>query len=98
MKSLISQLLFDPVQQPVKPGRQVRFDEDDVDIMASTGPMDERITTMMRTRGYPMTAREIATRIGSNPSRVTKGLHVLVESGHVEVIDIPGSVREYMLL
>lgn len=45
-----------------------------------------------------MTAREIATRIGSNPSRVTKGLHALVETGHVEVIDIPGSVREYMLL
>ena len=44
-----------------------------------------------------MTAREIASRIGSNPSRVSKGLQSLVDDGSVEVINIPGAVREYML-
>lgn len=97
MKSLICHLLFDTVEQPARAGRLVRFDEDDVDIMVSTGPMHERISTMMRSRGYPMTAREIASRIGSNPSRVSKGLKSLVDDGSVEVINIPGAVRKYML-
>ena len=44
-----------------------------------------------------MTAREIATAIGSNASQVNRGLRVLFNEGLVEVVDIPGSVKEYAL-
>ena len=97
MKSILTQLLFEPVPQPIKRGRSVRFDVDEPDIMVATGPLDERITTLMRLRGYPMTAREIATAIGSNASQVNRGLRVLFNEGLVEVVDIPGSVKEYAL-
>lgn len=97
MKSMLSQLLFEPVRLPVSRGRQVRFDLDELDIKVATGPLDERIATLLRIRGYPMSAREIAAGIGSNASQVNRGLNALMGQGLVEVIDIPGSVREYTL-
>ena len=65
--------------------------------MVATGPLDERIATFMRMRGYPMTAREIAAGIASNASQVNKGLKIMLSRAEVVVIDIPGSVREYAL-
>lgn len=97
MKSILSQLLFDPVQLPAQRGRQIKFDGDEPDILFTTGPMDERITLLMRHRGYPMSAREIATGIGSNASQVNKGLRALMTSGYVEAVEMQGCVREYVL-
>jgi hypothetical protein len=97
MKSILSRLLFEPVQVPVSRGRQVKFDAEDPDIMVSTGPLDERIAIFMRLRGYPMTAREIAAGIASNASQVNRGLRTMIAEGQVEVIDIIGSVRECAL-
>lgn len=97
MKSILCQLLFEPVQLPSQRGRQIKFDSDEPDILFTTGPMDERITLLMRHRGYPMSAREIASGIGSNASQVNKGLKILMATGRVEVVDMLGCVREYVL-
>ena len=97
MKSILSQLLFEPVVMPRTAGRQIKFDAEEPDILVSTGPLDERITRFMQMRSYPMTAREIAAGIASNASQVNKGLRVLISRGQVEVIDMPGCVREYVL-
>jgi len=97
MKSMLSQLLFEPVKPPVKRGRQIKFDADEPDILVATGSLDERITRLMKLRGYPMSAREIASGIASNASQVNRGLRVLIGTGAVEVIDMPGCVREYAL-
>lgn len=98
MKSFLSQLLFEPVTLPQQRGRHIKFDVDEPDILVATGPLDERIITLMRIRNYPMTVREIASGIGSNASQVNKGLRILVSKGLVDVIDIQGSVREYVLI
>lgn len=98
MKSLLSTLLFEPVVMPKQRGRQIKFDADEPDILVATGPLDERIVLLMRLRNYPMTAREISSGIGSNASQVNKGLRILADRGCVDVIDIPGSVREYALV
>lgn len=97
MKSILCQLLFDPVQLPAQRGRQIKFDSDEPDILFTTGPMDERITLLMRHRGYPMSAREIASGIGSNASQVNKGLKTLMANGCVDMVDMQGCVREYVL-
>ena len=94
---MLCQLLFDPVQQPVRRGRQVKFDADEPDILVSTGPMEERITRLMALRGYPLSAREIATGIGSNASQVNKGLKSLIDQGRAEAVEMPGCIREYVL-
>lgn len=65
--------------------------------MISTGPLNERITMLMRIRAYPMCAREIATGIGSNASQVHRGLKSLASRGLIEVVDMPGCAKEYML-
>ena len=59
--------------------------------------MDERITLLMRHRGYPMSAREIAAGIGSNASQVNKGLKTLIADGRAEAVEMQGCVREYVL-
>lgn len=97
MKSILCQLLFDPVLQPSRRGRQVKFDVDELDILVSTGPMEERITRLMALRGYPLSAREIAAGIGSNASQVNKGLKSLINNGQVEVVEMPDCIREYVL-
>lgn len=72
MKSMLSQLLFEPIQPPTRPGRQVKFDMDAPDIQFTTGPLDERIRLLMQHRAYPMTAREITVGISSNASQVNR--------------------------
>lgn len=94
---MLSQLLLQPVPQPSVRGRLVKFDLEEPEISLSTGPLDERIAGLMRQRGYPMTAREIAAGIGSNASQVHRGLKLLIAARRVEVIEISGSVREYVL-
>ena len=94
---MLSQLLFDPVQLPVQGGRQVRFDENDLDIQVSTGALEERIVHLLRVRGYPLTVREITAGIGSNASQTNRGLRLLLARGVVKTIDIPGSVHEFAL-
>lgn len=95
---MLSQLLFDPVQLPVSGGRQIRFDENDLDIRVSTGALEERIVHLLRVRGYPLTVREITAGIGSNASQTNRGLRELLARGDVETIDIAGNVREYALI
>ena len=97
MKSMLSQLLFDPIPAPPKCGRTVRFDIDEPDILLSTGSLEQRISTLMQAHGYPMTGREIAAGIGSNTSQVNRGLRVLIAHGQIEALNIPGSVKEYAL-
>lgn len=94
---MLSQLLFDSVQLPVQGGRQVRFDENDLDIHVSTGTLEERIVHLLMVRGYPLTVREITAGIGSNASQTNRGLSALVNNGSVVVIDITGSAKEYAL-
>lgn len=98
MKSILCQLLFEPIQLPAQRGRQIKFDNDEPDILFTTGPMEERITLLMRHGGYPMSAREIASGIRSNASQVNKGLKTLMSSGRVEIVEMHGCVREYVLV
>lgn len=37
MKKILSQLLFDPVAEPISRERQIRFDVDEPDILVATG-------------------------------------------------------------
>ena len=97
MKSIVSQLLFASIPPPTSRGRRVRFDIDEPDIILATGPLDERITTLLNRRGYPMSAREIAAGINSNTAQVNKGLRVLMGRGHIEAVHVPGGLREYIL-
>ena len=97
MKSMLRQLLFEPVRLPESRGRSVRIDADEPDILLTTGPLEERILGLMAIRSYPMTCKEIAVGIGSNASQVNRGLRTLMNRGDVDVVEIPGSVREYVL-
>lgn len=94
---MLTQLLFEPVTLPTRRGRIVKFDVDEPDIMVATGTMEERIEILMRHRSYPMSAREIAAGIGSNASQVNRGLRHLISQGKVDVVEMPGCVREYAL-
>jgi len=86
-----------PVPQPVRPGRVIRFGSEEPDIQFATGTLEQRVLWYMASVNYPMTAREIATGIGSNASRVTKGLKSLAKINKVVVVEIDGCVREYSL-
>ena len=97
MPSMISLLLTQPVPQPVNRGRVVRFGVDEPDILFSTGTLEQRIQMFLTVTSCPVTAKEIAAGIGSNASRVTKGLKLLAESNKVSVINVDGCVREYTL-
>lgn len=97
MKSLLSRLLFETAQPPTSKGRTIRFDVDEPDIRVATGPLDERIALLLQSRAFPMTVREIAAGIASNASQVNKGLKILLAKGRVEIIEMPGSVKEYAL-
>lgn len=97
VKSFLSTLLFDPIPSPPQRGRTVRFDIEEPDILLSTGPLGERISTLMRVRGYPMAGRKIAVGIGTNASQVNKGLRLLLAQERIEVVEIPGNMKEYAL-
>lgn len=97
MASMLSRLLIHPVPQPSQRGKIVRFDVEETDILFATGTMEERVVSFIRNAGNPVTVKEIAVGIDSNPSRVTKSVNDLVKSGKVVLIEIEGCVREYVL-
>ncbi len=97
MPSMISQLLIQPVPKPLRRGRVIRFGGEEPDIQFATGPLEQRIQSYMRALNFPATAKEIAVGIGSNASRVTKGLKLLIKANKVIVVEIDGCVREYSL-
>lgn len=94
---MLSQLLFEPVQLPKSRGRPIRFDADEPSIELMTGTLEERVANLLLKCGYPMTTKEIASGIRSNASQVAKGLRKLIDQGKVEMIDLDGCVREYIL-
>lgn len=94
---MISQLLIQPVPKPLRRGRVIRFGGEEPDIQFATGPLEQRIQSYMRALNFPATAKEIAVGIGSNASRVTKGLKLLIKANKVIVVEIDGCVREYSL-
>lgn len=65
--------------------------------MLVTGSMPERVLSALNQVADPMTAREIATCIGSNPSRVTATLKTLLADDQVVQIRIEGCITEYMI-
>ena len=97
MASILSRLLIHPVPQPSHRGKIVRFDVEETDILFATGTMEERVVSFIRNAGNPVTVKEIAVGIASNPSRVTKAVKLLVKSGKLILIEVEGCVREYAL-
>lgn len=98
MSSIISLMLFKAPTRPSAKGRVVRFGVEEPDILLSTGSMPERIVSYLVRNQAPGTAKEIASGIGSNASRVTRILMQLVKDGKVKIIKIDGCVTEYELM
>jgi len=82
---------------PKGKGRMVSFSGSDSDIRLTTGTMRERVLGFLYLNGIPSVARDIATGIKSNPSRVTKTLKEVIDLGEVEAIKHEGCVMEYSL-
>jgi hypothetical protein len=93
-KMLLGQI---PKEVPKGKGRVVTFAGQDSDIRLTTGSMRERVMGYLFLNGIPSVARDIATGIKSNPTRVTKTLKELVELSEVENIKHEGCVMEYAL-
>lgn len=86
-----------PTDAPKGRGRMVTFSGSDHDIRLTTGSMRERVLGFLYLNGGPSLAREIATGIMSNPSRVIKTLRALIDTGDVIDIKCKGCVTEYFL-
>ena len=86
-----------PTDVPKGKGRMVSFAGSDSDIRLMTGSMRERVLGFLYLNGIPSVARDIATGIKSNPTRVTKMLKDLADLGEVESIKHEGCVMEYSL-
>ena len=86
-----------PTAVPQGKGRVVSFAGSDSDIRLTTGSMRERVLGFLYLNGIPSVARDIATGIKSNPSRVTKTVKDLIELGEVASIKHEGCVMEYSL-
>jgi hypothetical protein len=82
---------------PKGQGRVVSFAGSDADIRLATGSMRERVLGYLYLSGVPSVARDIATAIRSNPSRVTKTLRDLIDLDDVVAIKHDGCVTEYGL-
>lgn len=95
-KSMLASLLLETPPKPAK-GRSVRFGNSDPDINFATGPMPDRILALLESAGEPLTAKQIATGIASNSSRVAATLKTLLSSGKVAQIKIIGCTSEYTL-
>lgn len=95
-KSMLASLLLEKPPEPLK-GRPVRFGTSDPDINFATGPMPERVIALLQASSEPLTAKQIASGIASNSSRVAATLKVLQSSGRVEQIKIIGCTAEYAL-
>jgi DNA-binding MarR family transcriptional regulator len=86
-----------PTCAPNNKGRLVSFSFSDADVRLTMGTMRERVLGYLYLNGGPSIARDIASTITSNPSRVIKTLKTLVEDGHVIDIKCKGCVTEYIL-
>ena len=93
-KSMLASLLLGKPPQPAK-GRSVRFGTSEPDINFTTGPMPDRVVSLLQAAGEPLTAKQNATGIASNSSRVAATLKTLMGSGRVEQIKIIGCTAEY---
>ena len=99
MSPFLSKMLLGniPTDVPKGKGRLITFAGQDSDIRLTTGSMRERVTGYLYLNGIPSVARDIASGIKSNPTRVTKTLKELVDLGEVENIKHEGCVMEYAL-
>ena len=99
MSAFLSNMLHGrlPTAVPKGKGRTISFAGSDLDIRLTTGSMRERVLGFLYLNGIPCVAREIATGIQSNPSRVTKTLKELATEGEVAAIKHEGCVMEYAL-
>lgn len=96
--SLLTTLLFNTIQPPPKgTGRIVRFSDGDIDLEIATGPMVERVLTLLSKVGEPMTTSEIARGTGSNTGQVSNALKRLICEGSVTPISVAGCYREYVI-
>lgn len=86
-----------PTEVPKSKGRVVSFAGSDSDIRLVTGSMRERVLGFLYLSGISCVARDIATGIKSNPSRVTRTLKDLIDGGDVDAIKHEGCVMEYSL-
>jgi predicted transcriptional regulator with HTH domain len=86
-----------PTDVPKGKGRVISFAGSDSDIRLTTGTMRERVLGYLYLNRVPATAREIASGIKSNPSRVTKTLKDLIDLSEVESVKHEGCVTEYVL-
>ena len=77
-------------------GRVVRFGVGEIDINIATGTLHERIENLLTRISDPMTAAEIAHKIGSNASQVSTMLKKMLAAGEVDSISIEGCHREYV--
>lgn len=94
--SILSNLLFQKPLVPAKRGRLIRFDSTDPSIELATGPLPERIMGVLKLTGDPMTLKDIANCIASNPSRVVAAIKPLVKAGSVLQIKVDGCTTEYV--
>ena len=76
---MLSRLLLHHVLQPQHRGKVVRFSVDEPDIHFVTGNTEKRILLFMKAAVCPLTVKEVAVGISSNPSRVTKPLKTLMK-------------------
>lgn len=97
MTSIIRAILFKEFPPPPDIGRSVRFDVSDPDVRYSQGPIPTRILGYVRSRGEPLTAKEIAQGIDCTTSCVYVNLKNLVNQRSLDVISVAGSHPEYVL-
>jgi len=99
MSYFLSNMLFGrlPKEVPDGKGRLVSFTASDSDIRLTTGSMRERVLGFLYLNAGPSIARDIASGIVSNPSRVIKTLKILIDNGEVIDIKCKGCVTEYLL-
>lgn len=97
MASILSSLLFKPTEQDHPDGRVIRFDQREANIHFVTGSMEERVLSFVAHEDCPVSAREIAQGINSNPSRVTQTLSRLLLEKRVSKIKVDGCVTQYCL-
>jgi hypothetical protein len=97
MTSIIRAVLFKEVPKPSSLGRSIKFEESDPDIRFSTGTMHERVMGYLKERDEPLSAKDIATGIGSTTSRVYVQLKRLAANRFIEVINVDGFHPEYWI-
>ena len=95
MSSILKTILFNEVPKPSNVSRSIKFDVSDIDIRFSTGTMRERVVGYLSVSREPLTAKEIASGIGSTTSRVYVQLKRLLSDRVIEAISVEGFHPEY---